>query len=385
LTEKIDSKRRRVLLTGIIFIVSVIFSLFIAEGACRLILGSISKTVPDDILENRILPHTGGHDAWGFRNETVPDKADIVIIGDSQTYGLNVLAEDSWPSTLEKLLERSVYNLSLGGYGPVQYSYLLEHKAFKLDPSLIIVGFYFGNDLVDVFDIVYGNDNWKHLRNSEISLKPVRRRTNKGMAIFFDSLKNWLWQNSRLYQLLVNFSAAAKERIRYYSIKYNIKKSSGITYFKDAEHHIDTGFNPGWRYTTLNLNDSRIEEGLRITLELFKRMNDACSEKGVDFIIVFIPTKESVYAEYIENNRELMNSRMIDELLANERRIGTIMKEYFLEHNIEYLEVLDKLREEARKGQIYPRDSDDHFNRDGYEAVARAVKGYLSTAEEGCY
>ena len=31
--------------------------------------------------------HSGGHDAWGFRNIRTPESAEIVCIGDSMTYG----------------------------------------------------------------------------------------------------------------------------------------------------------------------------------------------------------------------------------------------------------------------------------------------------------
>ena len=44
---------------------------------------------------------------------------------------------------LAKLSGESVYNMSLGGYGPIQYLYLLQNLAVKLRPKTVIVGFYF--------------------------------------------------------------------------------------------------------------------------------------------------------------------------------------------------------------------------------------------------
>ena len=111
--------------------------------------------MPDETLRYRVEPYTAAHDGWGYRNRYVPDRADIVAIGDSQTYGTSALAKYSWPSTLKRVTGREVYNLSLGGYGPAEYFYLMEHKALLLKPDLIIAGFYLGNDLADTYTAVY--------------------------------------------------------------------------------------------------------------------------------------------------------------------------------------------------------------------------------------
>ncbi len=47
---------------------------------------------------------------------------------------------------LSRLTGKNVYNLALGGYGPNQYYYLLQTKAFGLKPATIIGGLYMGED-----------------------------------------------------------------------------------------------------------------------------------------------------------------------------------------------------------------------------------------------
>src|SRR3990167_7493823 len=71
----------------------------------------------------------GPHDSLGFRNEATPRVADLVTIGDSQTYGNNVLLSDSWPKVVESSLrERGlrVYDMSTGGWSIPQYLYTLR-------------------------------------------------------------------------------------------------------------------------------------------------------------------------------------------------------------------------------------------------------------------
>src|SRR5262249_46961898 len=129
----------------------------------------LPKLVSDEILRHKVEPNTGGHDAWGFRNKFVPMQADIVAIGDSLTYGISATAANSWPAVLGRTTNRTVYNLSLGGYGPADYDYLLEEKATRLMPSYVITGFYFGNDIADAFERIYAKDHWKYLRTAEFS------------------------------------------------------------------------------------------------------------------------------------------------------------------------------------------------------------------------
>src|SRR5882672_6569628 len=110
------------------------------------------ETVSDPELGMRIKPNTPGHDANGFRNASVPAQVDVVALGDSQTWGVNVQSADAWPQQLAKLSQGSVYNMSVGGYGPVQYWRLTE-KALAFSPNVIVVGLYFGNDLYDAYSL----------------------------------------------------------------------------------------------------------------------------------------------------------------------------------------------------------------------------------------
>src|SRR4029077_4316852 len=50
---------------------------------------NILQPVADPKLQLRLPPYAGGHDAKGFRNDRVPEKVDVVAIGDSQTWGVN--------------------------------------------------------------------------------------------------------------------------------------------------------------------------------------------------------------------------------------------------------------------------------------------------------
>lgn len=150
----------------------------------------------------RIEPNTGAHDLWGFRNKEVPQSADIVAIGDSHTYGISTKASYSWPSILQRLTGRTVYNLSLGGYGPVEYYFLLKTKALTLSPSLVVVGLYLGNDISNAYGSAYGNDYWKSLRRADFKPEQKIMRFKADIQTFTYKLSQWLPGNSVLYRLI---------------------------------------------------------------------------------------------------------------------------------------------------------------------------------------
>ncbi len=114
-------KTRTVLGNLSILVLSGVIGLLLCEWAARMILNPSDylsvEMVRDEILGAIPSPNatTGRFDAWGFRNRSVPDAADIVAIGDSHTYGNTATMDDSWPYVLGRLSGRRVYNMGLGG------------------------------------------------------------------------------------------------------------------------------------------------------------------------------------------------------------------------------------------------------------------------------
>ncbi len=145
---------------------------------------------------------------------------------------------------------------------------------------------------------------------------------------------------------------------------------------EDSKRNISTAFTPQRRFIALDLNNPRVQEGLRISLELFSKMYELCMKENIHFLVVLIPTKESVFSDYIQNNSVLDNSEIIDELIENERRINERVKAYFREHHIPYVDVLSLLKKAVGKEQIYPSD-DDHPNKNGYKIIASSVQQHL--------
>ncbi len=109
-----------------------------------------SQPLPDDALVYRGNPYHPEHDDKGYRNDRVLEYADVVTLGDSQTYGVGVAPSASWPRLVSAQAGYTVYNMAFSGYSPAQ-SYLQLESVLELKPRYVIVSVYLGNDFVDCY------------------------------------------------------------------------------------------------------------------------------------------------------------------------------------------------------------------------------------------
>ena len=111
--------------------------LLLSEGLLRVLtpypVNLQSNMVPHLQLGYVLDPEMADVDVNGFRNAEVPQEVDIVTIGDSHTQGFNVTSDQSWPGQLARQLNQSVYNMGVGGYGPLQYKTCLLYTSDAAD------------------------------------------------------------------------------------------------------------------------------------------------------------------------------------------------------------------------------------------------------------
>jgi len=101
----------------------------------------------------------------GLRNSEIGSKADtfrILVLGDSFTFGYGVENEETYPSQLQKILneriDRKVEVINAGyasGYAPDAYYAYLKKEGFALQPDLVLIGFFVGNDFID-----FSEEDW---------------------------------------------------------------------------------------------------------------------------------------------------------------------------------------------------------------------------------
>jgi hypothetical protein len=371
-------KIKKLLLNVVALTISTCIGLLLCELVARLVLNSSDllsvEIVHDDILGG-VPSHTAkaGFDAWGFRNRAVPQTADIVAVGDSHTYGNTARMVESWPYVLGNLSGRQVYNLGMGGYGPNQYFYLLKTKALTLKPRMIICGLYMGDDFENAYTITYGLDNWSYLRELPAQKADFNIwETPAPPPTWGKHMRLWLSRHSVVYQLAVHASPLGRAQGSV-QIKNATQHDDSVTVLDIPEKHILEAFRPKGMLTRLDQNSPEIREGMRITFKLLKEMNDLCQQNHVQFVVVVIPTKETVFSEYLEHNPKVALSDTIDKLLPNERMARAATFKFFNDNNIAYVDPLPNLRA-SLEHELYARTAGDmHPNKNGYAVIAQSA------------
>ena len=389
-SDKPGFRANCVRITGnlLLIAISLVLSLLVMELLARIVLDPADYLLPnlveDDFLFHRIEGYSGGHDAWGFRNTQVPKSADIVCIGDSLTYGMFTKARESWPAVLGQMSGMTVYNMGLGGYGPIQYLYLMRSKAIELHPKIVIVGFYFGNDFMDVYNEVHYNKHWAAYaklgysdpNGSESGDVPQLGKFSgqEGPPLAYQPKsekllagpRDWLARHSVFYALL---------RASVFNYFGDRKHEPGevITY-RDDEHSMIFDLSPLYRY--LDMNDSKMKFAMEVTKQVILDMRSLADDNAFRLVVALIPTKERAYAELLDRAGYLDKYPRLAVAVHQEDVARDMITGFLRQSNIETVDLLPELETAVEKEDVYFR-IDLHLNKDGHRVIAEAMNHYL--------
>jgi len=367
----------RILTNSLLVAASLLVSVFAAELMARVVVDPLDYLLPnlveDDFLFYRVEGNSGSHDAWGYRNTQVPKSAEIVCIGDSMTYGISAQARDSWPRVLGRISGETVYNMSVGGYGPIQYLYLMQHEAIKLHPNTIIVGFYLGNDLIDVYNEVRFNKNWSvygQLAGSDSKpLLAYQPRSDK----FLGGVRDWLARHSVLYGLLSTtpvFDFFRERELR----NGPARDRDQVMAYRDDKHNVV--FIEG---TSLDLGDPRIKSAMEITKKVLLDMRSVADKNSFRLIVALIPTKQRVYTKLLERAGDLDKYPRLADVVHQEDAVRNTLTGFLHQNHIEAIDLLPALEADAAERDPYPH-TDMHPNKEGYRVIADTIQHYLNGA-----
>jgi hypothetical protein len=372
---------RRAAVNGLVVLASLVVGALLSEFAARLALNPAdylsAATVPDDILGIRVAPGTVGFDRWGFRNKGVPGSADIVAIGDSHTYGNTATMSDAWPSVVAAVTGQSVYNLGLGGYGPNQYYHLLRTRAVALRPRWVICALYLGDDFENAFLMTYGTDHWSFLRNGHWTRVDANIWETEARRSWHQSIRLWFSRHSVLYQVVVHGPVLGKLKGALQIARAARREDRATTSLIDADAGIQEAFRPLGIRDRLDQRNPAVREGMRITLQLLTLMNQTCRQSGCEFVVVLIPTKETVFADHLLRHPRLHLREVIVDLVAHEERARAKVRAFLDQAEIRYLDALPALRRNVAAHLYTPSDRDMHPSKNGYRVIGEAVAAFL--------
>lgn len=333
------------------------------------------------ILGQMIKPGDNGHDPLGFRNPRFPRQADIVAIGDSNTYGVNARSHESWPGYLQSILGRTTYNAALGGFGPLHHLYAAREMTPRFAPKVEIVAIYLGNDLVDAYNLAHEKDYWKDYR---IGVRPQgvmtegerlwhEANTKEWNSRFMGPLRDWLAMNSMLYSVVrhvVLTPAAIALRQKSTTLDEPEMKMPWV----DPKHpEVKLVFTSKVILGAENPDVPQIEEGIRISERALAEIARDAKARGVKLVLAFIPTKERAYCAALKRSGAALPAthlRICDVEPVIQARLARVVQT----DGVPVVDTTPSLEAAIERGvKIYPQGVDSHAVPAGYRVMAETI------------
>lgn len=352
--------------------------------------------VPDAARGFRGNPKRFDHDSRGYRNATDYEQTDVLVIGDSQTYGVGVERAQAWPSVLHETTELDVYNMGIGGYAAPHHLFELD-SMLHLHPETVVFAVYFGNDFLESFAIARDHpklrahvpiDLWdKAIAADEtepleerISLfvrrgRPAEVDTDPYKPTLLDSLRTLVSEKVMLYALVraVIHAGDVPETQPLLSRDFEAVKR-GLE--DDQRRYCSPQDDGEWRTIltapyrgfTVDPEDPRVEAGFLVSLHALEQIIAMAEGASARMLVVLIPTKETVFASRVEDPAAHPG---LARLVENEARYRGRLVDALRARRVEVVNVLPALRAASR--QPYFEDADGHPNQYGHEIIAAAV------------
>jgi len=199
---------------AVAFCISISIALLLGEMAVRLVLpqqsmyprGQIASGYGYVLYKNTNVEHeTPGewsyvysHNRYGYRGEAIPlaniyKNDNIVVLGDSNSYGIGVHDGEEYPAIMHrKLDDENVVNLSVWGYGLSQQMRRFYEFGILYQPKIVVLQFC-ANDPTDNlrYNVTYVEDGRILFRDSEFGTSWIK-----------DYLSNSIIQKSQLYNFI---------------------------------------------------------------------------------------------------------------------------------------------------------------------------------------
>ena len=317
----------------------------------------------DDVLFMDMIPGFSGRladeefdtsieiNSQGYRQaEFELDKGDrtrILAIGDSFTFGFGVEEPDGFVRVMERRLKQDGYanvqaiNAGVSAWWPDSYYLYLKTRGLALDPDIVIVGFFVGNDIEghDARHIVWPEVDAEGLplvtASKGIKIENAHRVRTKPRA-------RWtipVLRNSHLFQLLYSSGKAAARAF---------EPSLDVQHIYELQHSPET--------------ENVVDKVKRLLLGMAKLSR----ESGAHFVVVMIPQRLQVHAEYRPDRK------------LDWDKPQRIFNEFFEREGIACIDLLPIMREAAAGGERVYYHDDAHFNRLGYRIAGEEVARYLN-------
>lgn len=309
----------------------------------------------------------------------------ILILGDSYMEAYSVEFEDTFYQQLEhnfrdQGIETEVINLGVGGYGTLQEYLLYKNEGKRYKPSVVLLGFYNGNDV----------------RNNSLQLEFILKRGRFRLSTrpFLVKTPAGPWEITTVdYEGAVRRYNAAKAQQEEASLFAYISKNSALvqsihrvvsdqtkkpvsgTGNSRSEHSISRRAHMAFHGTRYCEEPQEVSRAWNITRRILKKLKREVEASGSELIVFTVPSWRDLDAD--EKNTLNKNAPDSVSLCLEEARVYQRTNAILEKLEIRYIDLFPAFREASNSGVNLFRRSDRHWNEAGHALAAKQVGQYL--------
>jgi lysophospholipase L1-like esterase len=281
-------------------------------------------------------------DEHGFRNPSPwPERAEIVVLGDSMAFSYGVDDEQAWTSLLaDQLPDSRIINLGLIGAAPQQYLRIYKTFGQALHPDLVLFCLFPGNDLADAGRF----EEW--LQAGSPGNYAIWRRSPDQDLQAPRSLRDLL-EESYLVMLLRDARRSVGSQFSGRTIDF---PDGGRLQLAPAIYASNQG---------LAQPD---HPNFRLVVDAVERTRALAERGGSKFLVLLVPTKEEVYLPLLDEQPPPTTAPFAAHFGAT---------------GLPYLDLTPDFQARAREGERLFFEVDGHPNAAGYRLIAEVVLDHL--------
>lgn len=310
----------------------------------------ISSFFQSGVIAEHVVNKQGFISAFDFDRTVIDslrqhkDQPVVMMVGDSYTEGCCAWPSDqSFGDFLERDDEYILLNFGIGATGIFQYQLILEKYVSELQPDLVVIPFYFGNDIASfprpvtpyvpicytIKDYAWLNSVGPHYLMADYP-KAYFESPEEAYQFYLNSFTLW-GDTVTSFQKIIRHSAIASKLYLAQREKQRLKKWDDFYYTEDKDS--------------------------AVTLPVLHRMNEICQAANVPLIFLGTPSPKDAI-----NQVDL------------EQKYGR----YFLESKCYYPEI-SQFSEEDYDGT----ETANHFNNAGHLKFYEFVRPVIRKSLEG--
>lgn len=263
----------------------------------------------------------------------------MIGIGDSFSFGIVPYQYNYLTLFEEKLSQENpkveLINMGIPGMGPRDYLSLLVNEGLEVQPDMVLLSFYIGNDFMDN------------------QFKAQERQRERSYVISF-------------------VRSLIKLQTQYEGLVFNPNNS--LTYVDDAPTHTDEYYlNDTKNKSNMfvkNPADDIFEGYVKDAVSDILKIKEICDYRNIELVVVIIPDEVQVDQNLQAKIVEMFDSDDPDKL--DFRLPNRMLKETFIKNEIKYIDLMDEFIAASGKTRLY-KPNDTHWNIAGNQLAAEVL------------